>query len=168
MNLMCRKHFPKNKNRGVSVIEVLIGSAVISLSIIFIANVYGNLVALSSENTAKVQAVFLLDEGVAAIKTMRAERWSNIASSTASTTYYLYWNTDKWRATTTPSLIDNLFVRTFVLADVKRDASTFNIQTDGSGTVDAGTRKVDISVSWLNKGATTTRTTSMYIFNLYE
>lgn len=165
---MWSQHFFKKQNRGVSVIEILIGSAVISLSIIFIANVYGNLVALSSANTAKVQAVFLLDEGVAAIKTMRAEKWSNIASSTASTTYYLYWNTDKWRATTTPSLVDNMFVRTYVLTDVKRDASTFNIQTDGSGTIDTGTRKVDISVSWLDKGATTTRTTSMYIFNLYE
>lgn len=152
----------------MSVIEVLIASAVISLSIIYIANIYGGLVSLSIGNTVKVQATFLLDEGVEAIKTMRGEKWSNIASTTIGTTYYFYWNTNRWQATTTTSTIDGYFTRTFTSSAVKRDVSTFNIQTDGSGVVDTGTRKVDITVSWAEKGATTSRATSMYIFNLYE
>lgn len=154
--------------KGISVIEVLIASAVISLSIIYISNVYGGLVSVSTSNTAKVQATFLLDEGVQAIKTMRGEKWSNIASTTVGTTYYFYWNTDRWQATTSSSVIDGVFTRTFTTQTVKRDVSTLNIQTDGSGTVDTGTRKVDITVSWQDKGTTTTRSTSMYIFNLYE
>ncbi len=162
------QYFKKNSKNGISLIEVIIASAVISLSIIYIANLYGGFVALSTGNTAKIQAVFLLDEGVEAIKTMRGEKWSNIASTTVGTTYYLYWNTDKWRATTTASTIDGMFTRTFTSQSVYRDASTFNIQTDGSGVIDSGSRKVDITVSWLDKGTTTTRTTSMYIFNLYE
>ncbi len=158
----------KNGKKGISVIEVLIASAVISLSIIYIANIYGSFVSISINNTAKVQAVFLLDEGVEAIKTMRGEKWSNIANTTIGTTYFLHWNTDRWQATTSTSTIDGFFTRTFTSSAVKRDASTFNIQTDGSGTVDTGTRKVDLTVSWAEKGATTTRTASMYIFNLYE
>ncbi|MES2623479.1 MAG: hypothetical protein V4576_03685 [Patescibacteria group bacterium] len=153
---------------GMSVVEIIIASAIISLSMISIAVVYGNFISLSTQNTAKVQAAFLLDEGVEAIKTMRGEKWTNIASTTASTTYYFIWQTDKWRATTTPAVIDKIFIRTFVVSPVYRDVSTFNILPNTSGTLDPGTKKVDITVKWPEKGATSTRTTSMYIFNLYE
>jgi type II secretory pathway pseudopilin PulG len=155
-------------NRGFSVVEILIATSIISLSVISIATVYGNLVSLSVRNTAKVQATFLLDEGVEAIKTMRGEKWSNIASSTPGTSYYFTWSTNKWRATTTPALIDGVFYRTFMVSPVYRDASTFNILTNTSGTLDPGTKKVDITVSWLENNATTTRTVSTYVFNLYE
>jgi Tfp pilus assembly protein PilV len=164
---MSTSQFSKTQ-RGVSIIEVILAAAIISLSVISISVVYGNLVVLASQNTAKVQATLLLDEGVEAIKTMRGEKWSNIASTTASTTYYFIWSTDKWRATTTPVVVDGRFYRTFVVSPVYRDVSTFNILTNTSGTLDAGTKKVDINVTWSEKGATTTRNTSMYIFNLYE
>ena len=157
-----------NYKRGISVIEILIASAIISLTVISISVAYGNFVYLSRQNTAKVQAALLLDEGTEAIKTMRGERWSNIASTTASTTYYFTWSTDRWRATTTPIVIDNIFHRSFVVSPVHRDSSTFNILPDASGTLDPGTRKVDITVAWSDQSATTTRSTTMYIFNLYE
>lgn len=157
-----------NYKRGISIIEVIIASTIISLTVISISVAYGNFVYLSRQNTAKVQAALLLDEGVEAIKTMRGERWSNIASTTASTTYYYTWMTDKWRATTSPVVIDGMFYRTFVVSPVYRDNSTFNILTNTSGTLDDGTKKVDITVAWTDKGATSTRSTTMYIFNLYE
>ncbi len=149
-------------------VEILIAATIISLSVISIAVAYGNFVSLSTQNTAKVQAAFLLDEGVEAIKTMRGESWSNLASTTASTTYYFIWNTDRWRATTTPVVVDTKFHRTFVVSPVYRDVATFNILPDTSGTLDAGTKLVDITVAWDEKGSTTTRSTSMYIFNLFE
>lgn len=158
------KHFKK----GISIIEVIVASAIISLSTISIAVVYGNLVGLSVQNTQKVQANFLLNEGVEAIKTMRGESWSNIASTTASSSYYFIWSGDRWRGTTTPVLIDGVFTRTFVVLPVYRDVATFNILSNTSGTLDPGTKKVDINVSWLYKGATSTKSITMYIFNLYE
>ena len=157
-----------NKKQGISIVEIIIASAIISLSVIAISVVYGNFVALSIQNTQKVQAVLLLDEGVEALKTMRGEAWSNFASTTASTTYYFSWMTNKWRATTTPIIVDGIFYRTFVVSPVYRDVSTFNILQDTSGTLDAGTKKVDVSVAWRDKGATSTRETRIYIFNLYE
>lgn len=157
-----------NYKRGISVIEILIASTIISLTVISISVAYGNFVYLSVQNTAKIQATLLLDEGVESIKTMRGERWSNIASTTASTTYYFAWMTDRWRATTTPVVIDNTFYRTFTVSPVYRDSSTFNILPDASGTLDTGTKKVDIIIVWNDRGATTTRSTTMYIFNLYE
>lgn len=157
-----------NRKRGISIIEVIIASTIISLTVISISVAYGNFVYLSRQNTAKVQAALLLDEGVEAIKTMRGERWANIASTTEGTTYYYEWMTNKWRATTTPIVVDEIFYRTFVVSPVYRDSATFNILTNTSGTLDPGTKKIDITVAWNDQGSTTTRSTTMYIFNLYE
>jgi type II secretory pathway pseudopilin PulG len=154
------------KKKGTSLIEVIIASAIISLSTISTSVVYGNLVSLSTQNTAKVQAAFLLDEGVEAIKSMRGDAWSNIASTTSGTTNYFLWTTNKWKATTTPSMVDNIFTRTFIVSAVNRDTN-LNISTS-TGTNDAGTKKVDITVSWFDTKGTSTHATSMYIFNLYE
>lgn len=156
------------QKKGISIVEVIIASTIISLTVISISVAYGNFVYLSRQNTAKVQAALLLDEGVEAIKTMRGERWSNIASTTAGTTYYFTWTTDRWRATTTPVVTDGIFYRSFVVSPVYRDSSTFNILSDTSGTLDNGTKKVDITIAWSDRGSTTTRSTTMYIFNLYE
>ncbi len=155
-----------HKKRGLSLIEVLIGAAIVSSAIIYIANSYANFVSLSGSNTTRIQATFLLDEGVEALKTMRGESWSqNISNLTASTTYYFVWSTNKWKATTTPQVIDGVFTRTFVLTPVYRDAN-FNIAQ--SGTLDAGSKRVDLTVLWSDKGATTTKNLSMYMFNIFN
>ena len=52
--------YRKNK-LGISIAEVIVASAIISVFMLSIANVYNNLVKLSVENTYKTQAVFLLD-----------------------------------------------------------------------------------------------------------
>lgn len=159
------KRLLKNK-KGFSLVEILIGSAIVSASIIYIANSYANFVSLSTTNTARIQAAFLLDEGVEALKTMRGESWTqNIASTTASTTYYLTWSTNKWKATTTPQLINNIFTRTMVFSSVYRDVN-FNVAE--SGTIDPGSKKVNFVVSWPDKGATTTKSVSMYLFNIFN
>ena len=153
--------------KGISLIEVIIASSIISLSMIYIANVYGNFLKLSLENTDKVQAVFLLDEGVETIKTMRNYAWSTVASSTAGTSYYLVWQNGRWQSTTTPSVIDNKFIRKFTVADVYRDASTLNIVNSG-GVLNTDSKLVSFDVSWNYKGATSSKQTSFYIFNIYE
>lgn len=157
----------QNMSKGISLVEVIIASSIISLSMIYIANVYGNFLKLSIENTDKVQAVFLLDEGVEAVKTMRNYAWSTVASSTAGTSYYLTWQNSRWQSTTTLNLIDNKFIRKFTVVDVYRDATTLNIVTSG-GVVNSDSKLVNIDISWNYKGATSSKQTSFYIFNLYE
>lgn len=158
----------KNKSqKGISILEVIVASAIISLSMIYISNVYGNFLALSLGNTDKVQAAFLLDEGVEAVKTMRNYSWASVGSSTPSTTYYLTFQNSRWQSTTTSSMIDGKFVRTFTVSNVYRDSSTLNIVTSG-GTLNTDSKLVTMNVSWNYKGATSTKTTSFYVFNLYE
>ncbi len=159
----------KNNNykKGITLVEVLIASSIIALSMIYITSVYGNLLKLSLENTDKVQAVFILDEGVEAVKTMRNFAWSTVASSTVGTTYYLTWQNSRWQSTTTPNTIDSKFTRKFTVQNVYRDATTLNIVTSG-GVLNHDTKLINMDVSWRYKGATPTKQTSFYIFNLYE
>jgi prepilin-type N-terminal cleavage/methylation domain-containing protein len=159
--------YSKNKSKGLSLIEVIVASAIISVSMIYITNVYGNFLTLSLQNTDKVQAIFLLDEGVEAIKTMRNYSWAQLASTTVNTNYYLTWQSNRWQATTTPNSIDGKFIRKFTVDNVYRDPTTLNIVTTG-GTLNTDSKIVHMSVSWDYKGATSTKTTSFYIFNLYE
>lgn len=155
--------------KGVSLIEVVIAVGIISMATMYVAQAYGGFVTASAGNVAKVQATFLLDEGVEALKTMRGEKWSNIASTTDYVPYYLIWSTDKWRATTTPQIIDNVFYRTIVFESVNRDVLSYNIlAATTSGVLDTGTKKATLQVSWWEKGATTTRSLTMYVFNLFS
>lgn len=164
------KKFKQNNlknNKGVSLIEVIIASSIISLFMISISSVYGNFLQLSLENTYKTQAVFLLDEGVEAMKTIRGYSWVSIASSTVNTDYYIVWQDNKWQSTTTANIIDNIFVRKYTVDNVYRDPSNLNIVYTG-GVLDTNSRIINMDVSWNYKRGTTTKKISFYIFNIYE
>lgn len=154
---------------GLSLVEVLIASAIISVSIASIMGAYGGLTALSIKNTPYVQAAMLLEEGAEAVKMMRDSGWSqNINTLTNGTPYGFTWAAATgWRATSTIPMIDSFFYRTVTLTSVSRDSGTFDIVSTG-GTTDANTRKATISVSWLSNGATTTRSLDMYIHNRFS
>lgn len=159
-------------SRGVSIVEVLVASAIIITSVVSILGVYGGLTSISVRNTAKVQAGMLLDEGAEALRFMRDVSWNtNIAPLADGVTYTLYWdysvNNYGWRATTTRDLIDDQFDRTFVLSPVSRDATTRNIVSSG-GVVDSGTRKATITVSWFDRIGTSSKSIVMYLYNTYN
>ncbi len=163
-------HF--RKNAGVSIVEVLIASAIIMTSVVSIMGVYGGLTSIAIRNTSKVQAGMLLDEGAEALRFMRDVSWNtNIAPLINGTTYTLYWDYSVsnygWRATTTRDMIDDQFDRTFVLSSVNRDATSFDIVNSG-GTLDSGTRKATITVSWYDGVATSSKSIIMYLFNTYN
>lgn len=153
-------------SKGFSLIEVVIGSAIISVSLVAIIGVFSSLVSLSSKNTSRVQSSMLLEEGVEAVRTMRDFGWtSNIGSLTQNTPYYLYWNGSRWTATTTASTIDNYFSRTITLSPAYRDG---NYDLTQSGTVDSSARLIRVDVTWNEKGATSTKTLSSYVFNTFN
>ena len=150
--------------------EVLIAASIVTASILAIVGVYATFLKQTFTNTPAIQAAYLSEEGIEALKTMRDFGWvSNIASLTASSTYRLYFNTglSRWQATTSTSsaMIDSTFDRTFVLENAYRDASD-NLAS--SGTADSNTRKVTVTVSWSSKGATSTKTLMTYISNLFD
>ena len=171
---MLMKYISNKKNAGrkiagMSLVEVIVGAAIIGTAMVTIVGVFGGLSKLSYRNTARIQAAMLSEEGIEAIKTMRDAGWSAKISplnTSGNTVYRLYWTGTAWTSTTTSSKIDNTFERTFMVYTVERDAS-FNVVSSG-GTTDTNSRKVVVTVSWQDDGAIVTKSLEDYIFNTFN
>lgn len=157
-----------SKKNGLTVIEVVVASAVFAAAVVGIAGAYNYFSRVAYRNTASVQAAFLAEEGIEAVRILRDYSWtSNIANLSNGTTYRLTWNGTRWGTTTAVSLIDNQFDRTVVLSAVNRDGS-FDVVTSG-GTLDTGTRKVTVNVAWSLPGVgTSTKTVEAYVSNIFS
>ncbi len=157
----------KHPNKGISLVEVIVAAAIIGSAVLSTMGVYANLSKLSYQNMPKIQANYLAEEGIEAVRTLRDAGWSSKISKLSTTTAYsLYWNGTNWTATTTSALIDNLFSRAFTLSDVVRDAN-FNIASS-SGTYDSGSKMVSVTVSWPDRDGTSTKNLQGYIFNTFN
>jgi prepilin-type N-terminal cleavage/methylation domain-containing protein len=155
------------KKRGFSLIEIIIASSIFLLAVTTIFSSYAIALKATVKNTAYLQAAFLAEEGNEALKNMRDFGWSNyVGSLSVGTPYRLSWTAGMWQATTTNTFIDGKFDRAFVLSAVSRDGSN-NIVSSG-GTVDTNTKKVVVSVSWNEGGATTTKTMESYVSNIFS
>ncbi len=53
-------NYLKNKKKGITIIEVIIATSIVTLSMISISVVYGNFVSLSIKNTDKIQLEYTL------------------------------------------------------------------------------------------------------------
>jgi Tfp pilus assembly protein PilV len=155
----------KTSSSGFGLIEVVIGAAIISISLFGIVSLFGKSIQISREIGKKVQAGFLLEEGAEAVRIMRDSSWSNISTLNNSTDYYLVFANGTWATSTVNTFIDGKFERKFTLSDVYRDG---NDDIAPSGTLDTGIKKVNISVSWFGKNATTTESVSLYLANIFE
>lgn len=154
------------KRSGFSLVEIIVGAAIIASSVVAIVGVYGTVSNTANRTTPRLQASFLAEEGVEAVRSMRDKTWSGrIANLTVGTTYYLSWTGTEWIATTTSSQIDSQFTRTVSFQSVNRDGN-YNIASTGSN--DTSTRKATINVSWRDNNATSTRKLESYIFNTFN
>ena len=59
-----------------------------------------------------------------------------------------------------------IFSRTIVASSAKRDNTTEDISS--AGTDDAGTKLITVTVSWLEGGATITKTLQFYIMDIFS
>lgn len=152
--------------RGISLIEVVVGTAILLIAITGLLTSYNVFVRAGTSTLGKVQASYLLEEGVEAVSVLRDYGWTaNISNLTVGTAYYLVWSGGRWTSSASASLIDNVYSRYFILSSVNRDAND-NIAV--SGTNDTGTRKLTVYVSWPTGATTTLRTVSTYVTNLFS
>ncbi|OHA84333.1 MAG: hypothetical protein A2937_01175 [Candidatus Yonathbacteria bacterium RIFCSPLOWO2_01_FULL_47_33b] len=160
------RNYP-TKHRGFGILEMVIASAILSVSLLGISSFYQDALRVSRTTTSFVQANYLLEEGVEAVKLMRDKSWSgSIAGLTPGASYRLAYTSGSWATTTTMTLIDGVFDRTFVLENVNRDGND-DITTSG-GTLDAGTKKLTVSVAWGGQSGTTTKSITTYIANIFN
>lgn len=152
------------KNSGISLVEIVLGSAIVLLVVIATVQSYNTYINFALGNQNNTQANFLLEEGVETMMYIRDQSWSTyIAPLTSGATYYLYFNGTTWLSTTTPQYVDSIFLRSVVVSNVNRDV---NDDIASSGTNDANTKKVTVTVAYAQGHATTTKTLSTYITNI--
>ena len=155
----------KKTQNGFGIAEIVVAVAIIALSIFGLLTVASVSLKTLRNNTTNIQAAFLLEEGVEAVKILRDSGWiANIVPLNAGTNYYLTFNGVTWKATTTNIFIDNFYERKFVLSNVNRNG---NDDIVASGTLDLNTKKITVSVSWLSQTGTTTKNISTYMTKLF-
>ena len=153
--------------KGTTLVEVIVAAAILVLVVLSLVSAYLFSLREGLGVTQRVQAPLLAEEGIEAMKWLRDGGWStNITPLSPGSTYYLVATSSVWQATTSPSMLFGKFQRTMTLYNVNRDTNG-DIVSSG-GVLDAGTKKVVVTVSWFSAGGTTTRTISTYLTNLFS
>lgn len=154
--------------RGFGMIEAVVGTALITMFLFAIAEV-GRLGSRVIDNAGfRLQAAFLIEEGVDVVRGARDAGWAaNIAPLALDTDYWLNFSGGVWALTATPRpFIDGRFDRRVRVSAVLRDASDDIVPT--GGTTDINSKRITVSVAWLERGTTATSAVSTYIMNLFN
>jgi Tfp pilus assembly protein PilV len=150
---------------GFNLVEAVIAVTIAASFILALSSINTNYVRAAFGHEQFIRASFLAEEGMEATRYMRDESWSSrIAPLAVGVDYYLYWGGSYWQATTTPTNIAG-YDRRIRFEEVMRDSGN-NISV--SGTLDPGTKLVTSQVSWQDHGATTTRSISGYISDIFD
>lgn len=158
----------KNKySKGIGLIEIIVGTTIISLSMVGLITAFNLFIRAGLSNTQKIQAIYLLEESSEAFRHMRDGGWTaNIDSLSKDAPYHLALESSGWYATTTQSLIDNVFDRTVTIYDVYRRDSDSDIVASTSPdakTLDPNIVQVTADVVWdRGKVSATTYLTNMF------
>ncbi|GMU73861.1 MAG: hypothetical protein AMXMBFR44_0600 [Candidatus Campbellbacteria bacterium] len=156
---------PSHHKRGVGLIEIVIGVGIFVVIVVSLLGAYRFFVRFSGTTAQTTKAYFLLEEGLEVARVLRDANWETLSTLSVETPYYLSFSGNMWSPTSTPVVIDSTFYRTITLSNVYRDGDEDIAET---GTLDPNTYFVTATVSWFRGGATTTRTLSTYITNLFQ
>jgi type II secretory pathway pseudopilin PulG len=128
--------------RGMSILEVVIGAAIIMILTTAIGGAWQTYISLTKVSGEKNQASLQIEEASDALRFMRDSSWAtNLATLTLNQPYYLVWN-NGYSLTSTATTTNNL-TRTIVFSSVSRNGQD---DISSSGTIDPKTKKVTISV----------------------
>lgn len=159
--------FISSRQKGFSIVEVVIASAIISASLLAIIGISQQSLVASRRALNTYVASTLLEEGAESVRIVRDSAWTNISSLSPATTYYPLFSSGAWSLTTTASDgVVGIFSRTVTVSAVNRDASD-DIVSSG-GTADAGTKLVTVTVSWNEGGTVASKTISFYVSDLFS
>lgn len=166
--LMSNKKMKVKKNAdGFSVLEVVVAVGIISLALFSLGKANDMALRLTRESSNKTSAVFLMEEAAEGVKFLRDKSWSQrVSILSPGADYHLSYNGGDYSAEPgAGALIDGLFDRRVNIYDVYRDASD-NISD--SGTLDPGTKKVAVSVSWAEGNRVLKEELIFYVTDLFQ
>ncbi|MFA6000333.1 MAG: hypothetical protein WC783_05175 [Candidatus Paceibacterota bacterium] len=153
------------KNRGFMMIEILIASSIIAVSILAAMAVSQKSIQVARQSLHASQASFLLEEGAEVTKILRDNSWNNISILTPNTDYYPTFVSPNWSLSSTPNSI-GIFTRTVRVSNINRDDNTKDIADVGSD--DPGTKLITITVSWSEGGSIINKTLSFYLLDIFS
>ena len=157
------------RERGFNLVEIVIATGIISLSLVSIIAIAGRSIAVSHRALNTYGAALALEEGTEAVRIVRDDSWSTIAGLTTGALYYPAFDpgTNTWSLSTSSSDgVDGIYTRTVVAGDVMRNSSG-DIDPSGS-TPDTGTRSFVVSVSWHEStGQLVTKTDTFYLSDIF-
>jgi hypothetical protein len=137
--------------RGISLVEVVVGSAIILTVLGGVIAAFERYAAALFRTTERLQATYLAEEGVEAARVLRDASWASFSALTLDSPYRLAFVGGAWEATTSEALIDGVFDRTMVLSDVYRRTSDSDIVASTSPdakAIDTDARHVALAVRW--------------------
>ena len=147
--------FNHQSNRGISVIEVLIGLSLFAIIFVFIYETLTLFFVNHNRLLEQTQAVYLAEAGQEYVRYLRDADWTTLTDDlSVGTTYYLSVSTTTIATTTSPEVIDGKFTRSFVLWPGYRDADDDLVASTTPGaTPDSGSYQVTTQVSWGTNGS---------------
>jgi type II secretory pathway pseudopilin PulG len=137
------------KNKGFMMIEVIIVASIIIVSVLAAMSVTQKAISVSRQSLHILQSSFLLEELIV----HKNDTLNNILDTTYPTLIMCR------------TSLPNDILRTVNIANVERDAITQDITS--SGVVDAGTKLVTVTVSWLEGSVVVNKSLSFYIMNIF-
>ncbi|MDO8577312.1 MAG: type II secretion system protein [Candidatus Wildermuthbacteria bacterium] len=167
-----------NKNKGISVIEILIVIAVIGIAFSSILGVATLSLRQVGDTDLEARAQALAKETLEAVMNYRdgnawdtddpLDLYDGLGIVQLNTSYYPKMSSDipaKWQLLQGQEQVEN-FTRTVEFQSVSRDSNSDIVQT--GGTVDSNTKKVLAAVSWQDRGSSRQVSLQMYITNWKE
>jgi len=142
---------------GQSLVEILLA---MGLAVIILPALLTGLVSSrqgKAQQTQRTQAVYLLNETVDAVRSVREKGWAGFA---VNGTYHPVISGSSWTLATGSATV-NGFTQTVDIGDVQRATSGAIVTSDGSF-LDPSSKKVDIAISWGQPYASTV-SASLYI-----
>jgi len=142
------------KNRGFTVIEILVAIFIIGLTLTSLFSLYGISLKTTTQNKNKIAALNLASENLEITRAIRDDNWNNIASLTMGTNYHLNKNdSNKW-IFIQGAETQKGFTRKVIIDNVSRDTND-NIVTSG-GVNDLNTKKITSITTWQDQNITLT------------
>jgi hypothetical protein len=155
-------NFQFSSERGQSLVEIIL---TMGLSAIILPALLTGLVASRQgkvQQNQRTQAVYLLNETVGAVRSVREKGWEAFA---VNGTYHTARALGSWELLLGSSSTSNDLIQSIVIGDVHRNQSGAIVSSGGA--LDPSSKKVDISISW-NQPSPSTVSTTLYFTRYLE
>lgn len=145
---MLQGSFKSVSSRGVTVIEVLIGAAMVSTIVIMVLVTLSLFLDSRQELLTKTKSLYAAEQGIEMLRWLRDDNWNAIATIPLNTTYYLSVATSTLGVSATPEVLEGTLRREFVARSVYRDGTTDDIvaSTTAGAVIDTGAREIEMRV----------------------